>query len=42
MLISRKEKLTSMGKQSSLIIQDWSFENICITIEDVVNSKNNI
>ena len=41
MLISRKDQLTSMGKQSSLIIQNWSFENICVAIEEVVNSKNN-
>ncbi len=38
LMISNKSNLKSMGHYSSQIIQDWSFINICIPVENSVNN----
>ena len=37
LMIANKIKLKSMGNQSSQIIKEWSFNNICIPVENCVN-----
>jgi len=34
-----KKKLKKMGEHSKRIIQDWSLENICYQIENIVLTK---
>ncbi len=41
LLIAQKDLLGFMGNQSSLIIKDWSFERICMAIENAVNTQKN-
>jgi len=41
LVITQKDQLEIMGKQSYAIIQDWSFEMICMAIENAVYSNNN-
>lgn len=40
-LMMDKKKLEIMGKNSKLIIQNWSFENICLQIENILLPKTN-
>ena len=40
-LMMDKKKLEDMGRNSKLIIQNWSFENICSKIENIILHKTN-
>jgi glycosyltransferase involved in cell wall biosynthesis len=38
-LLEKKKQLTDMGRQSLRIIQQWSYENICTAIENVLSGE---
>lgn len=40
-LIKSKEQISKMGKKSFEIVQDWTFENICIQVEELLKRIGN-